>query len=185
MSASARSVRSQLGTAASHALSQRERARFAELERVVERGVQTFIEVGLALTEIRDLRLYREHYASFETYLAGAWQLGRSTGYGLIDAARVAANVPLEGQRLSLSQLRVLAPLDIEGQRELAPVVAEMTVAEARRVIRRWRAQQRQEWAERPTPPLPTGVFRTWSSTRRSPTRPTSATASQRTGTRR
>ena len=49
----------------------------------------------------------------------------------------------------------------IEGQRELAPVVAEMTVAEARRVIRRWRAQQRQEWAERPTPPLPTGVFRT------------------------
>jgi N6-adenosine-specific RNA methylase IME4 len=143
------------------ALSQVERARFIELERIVERGVQTFIEVGLALTEIRDQRLYREQFGSFEEYLAGAWQLGRSTGYGLIDAARVAANVPLEGQRLSLSHLRVLAPLDVQGQRELAPLVAEMTVVEARRVIRRWRAQRRQQWAERPTPPLPNGVYRT------------------------
>lgn len=126
-------------------LSQVERSRFAELERIVERGVQTFLEVGSALTEIRDQRLYRERFSSFEEYLAGAWHLGRSTGYGLIDAARVAANVPLEGHRLSLSHLRVLAPLDVEAQRKLAPVVAEMTVLEARRVIRRWRAQQRQQ----------------------------------------
>ncbi len=31
--------------------------RLAELETVIERGQQTFIEVGLALTEIRESRL--------------------------------------------------------------------------------------------------------------------------------
>jgi N6-adenosine-specific RNA methylase IME4 len=143
------------------ALTSPERTRLAELERVVARGVQTFVEVGVALTEIRDRRLYRERYPSFEAYLAGAWQLGRSTGYGMIDAARVAANVPLEGHRLSLSHLRVLAPLDVKEQEHFAPVVAEMSVAEARRVIRRWRAQQRREWVDRPSPPLPKGTFRT------------------------
>jgi hypothetical protein len=40
-----------------------ERGRLAELEQVVERGLQTFVEVGLALTEIRDSRLYRVKYA--------------------------------------------------------------------------------------------------------------------------
>lgn len=88
--------------------------------------------------------------------------MGRSTGYGLIDAAAVAANVPSEGQRLSISHLRALAPLDPDGQRELAPAISELTVAEARRVIRDWRKQNR-----------------------RLPTRPTSATASLPIATRR
>lgn len=138
-----------------------EQRRLEELERVIERGLDTFVEVGLALTEIRDGRLYRQRYSSFEAYLAGEWQMGRSTGYGLIDAAAVAANVPSEGHRLSISHLRALAPLDADGQRELAPVVSELTVAEARRVIREWRRQNRRAWRERPTPPPPPGTFRT------------------------
>ncbi|MEJ7567448.1 MAG: MT-A70 family methyltransferase [Gaiellaceae bacterium] len=138
-----------------------ERKRLDELEAVVKRGLETFVEVGLALQAIRDERLYCEHYPSFEEYLAREWSLGRSTGYGLIDAARVAANVSPEGHSLSLSHLRALAPLDRDGQRTLAPVISAMTVADARRVIREWRAQNRKDFAELEPPPLPSGTFRT------------------------
>jgi hypothetical protein len=40
----------------------RDDERLAELEKVIAKGQKTFVEVGLALAEIRDLRLYkREH----------------------------------------------------------------------------------------------------------------------------
>ena len=61
-----------------------------ELERVIERGQQTFIEVGRALLEIRDRRLYRETHATFEAYCRERWGWGRSNAYELMDAARVA-----------------------------------------------------------------------------------------------
>jgi hypothetical protein len=40
-------------------MSLRETARLAELEKTIARGKKTFVEVGLALAEIRDLRLYK------------------------------------------------------------------------------------------------------------------------------
>ena len=142
-------------------LSPSEQERLRELSLVVERGLGAFLEVAWALFEIRDARLYRESHSTFERFVRERFGLGRSTAYGLMDAARVAANVSPEGHDLSLSQLRVLAPLEPATQRKLAPVISELTVADARRVIRAWRAQQRREWAERETPPLPEGTFRT------------------------
>src|SRR6266404_8058402 len=114
-----------------------ERARLQVLEGVVERGLGAFLEVAAALLEIRDSRLYRETHSTFEDFVRDRFQLARSTAYGLMDASRVAANVSPEGHGLSLSHLRALAPLEPTTQRELAPVVSEVTVAEARRVIRR------------------------------------------------
>ncbi|HEX6762895.1 MAG TPA: hypothetical protein VF094_08855 [Gaiellaceae bacterium] len=49
-------------------LDSRESARLAELEHVVEQGLQTFVEVGLALAEIRDGRLYRATHSTFAEY---------------------------------------------------------------------------------------------------------------------
>lgn len=37
-----------------------------ELEQVIERGLQTFVEVGNAIREIRDSRLYKDEYGTFE-----------------------------------------------------------------------------------------------------------------------
>lgn len=140
-----------------------ERERLAALEAVVRRGLQSFLEVAAALLEIRDRRLYRESHPTFEAYVRERFDLARTTAYGLLDAGRVASNVSAEGQTsaLSLSHLRLLAPLEPDEQRSFAPIVSEMTVAEARRVIREWRKQQRREFAERDIPPLPAGTFRT------------------------
>ena len=54
-------------------MSVRETARLAELEKTIARGKKTFVEVGLALAEIRDLRLYKLEYGGFEEYCRKKW----------------------------------------------------------------------------------------------------------------
>lgn len=89
-----------------------ERSRLAELEAVVERGMQTFVEVGSALMEIRDERLYRETHGTFERYLAERWGLSRAHGYRMIEAAHVAELVSPTGDiPPNERQARELVPL--------------------------------------------------------------------------
>jgi hypothetical protein len=42
-------------------------------EQVIRKGLKTFVEVGQALMEIRDGRLYREHFKTWEEYCRGTW----------------------------------------------------------------------------------------------------------------
>lgn len=67
--------------------------RKAQLEATIERGMQTFVEVGLALMEIRDGRLYRAEYGTFEEYCQERWGWERRHAYRLIDAAAAVENV--------------------------------------------------------------------------------------------
>jgi hypothetical protein len=60
----------------SSALSPQEHGRLVELETVVERGRDTFVAVGRALSEIRDGKLYRATHRSFKTYLRRAGAVG-------------------------------------------------------------------------------------------------------------
>jgi hypothetical protein len=81
--------------------------RLVELELVVEQGLATFVDVGNALLEIRDSRLYRGSHDTFEDYLEGRWSMSRQRGYQLIDAARVSTMVDTTNER----QARELVPL--------------------------------------------------------------------------
>ena len=54
-------------------ISIRDDERLAELEKMIARGKKTFVEVGLALAEIRDLRLYKREYSGFEEYCQKKW----------------------------------------------------------------------------------------------------------------
>lgn len=65
----------------------------AEYEAVIERGLQTFVEVGNALMAIRDGRLYLGDHRTFEDYCRERWQLERRRAYHLMDAAAVVNNV--------------------------------------------------------------------------------------------
>ena len=69
------------------ALTHAEAARLAQLEATIERGMDTFVEVGLALAEVRDARLYRADHDTFEDYLERRWGISRRRGYQLIEAA--------------------------------------------------------------------------------------------------
>lgn len=112
----------------------------ADLEAVIERGVQTFVEVGEALREISERRLYREQgFSTFEEYCRKRWGWQRRHGYELMQAAEVVSNVRSNAQSLpSLTQAVQLAPLTPTEQREVAAKTdfSTKTVAELREEIK-------------------------------------------------
>lgn len=69
-------------------------ADFERLENVVEKGQKTFVEVGDALTEIRDRRLYRKDFNTFEAYCQDRWGWSKRRGNQLIEAAAVVHSLP-------------------------------------------------------------------------------------------
>jgi hypothetical protein len=62
-------------------------------EAVIERGLKTFIEVGNALLTIRDKRLYRAEFRSFEEYVANKWDMTRQRAYQLITATKIVEEI--------------------------------------------------------------------------------------------
>lgn len=61
----------------------------AQCEHIIDRGLRIFFEVGTALLRVRDLRLYRSEYPSFEAYCADRWGIERRRAYQLMDAATI------------------------------------------------------------------------------------------------
>lgn len=98
-----------------------EENRLDELETVIEHGLKTFIDVGTALLEIRDSRLYRKEYTTFEEYCRGKWGWERRHAYRLIDAAKAVENVSnwTQIQPATESQARPLTSLPPEVQADV------------------------------------------------------------------
>src|SRR6266540_534193 len=80
-------------------IAKRERGRLVELEGVIRHGLSTFIEVGNALMEIRDSKLYRATHKTFDDYCRERWGFSDSRGRQLISAAKaVTAGNGFEGR---------------------------------------------------------------------------------------
>ncbi|WP_051470307.1 hypothetical protein [Fischerella sp. PCC 9605] len=60
-----------------------------EYESVISRGLETFYEVGHALVEIRNLRLYRAEFKTFQEYCEVRWHMTRQHAYRYIAADTV------------------------------------------------------------------------------------------------
>jgi hypothetical protein len=97
------------------------KSRLDELEQTIERGLTHFVEVGNALLNVRDEKLYKHvlGYKTFEAYCQARWNLTRPRAYQMIEAAEV-TNVlsknldkndlsPNEHQARELGQLKRLA----------------------------------------------------------------------------
>jgi hypothetical protein len=69
----------------------------AECEAVLREDLDGFIRVGRALQRIRDDRLYRDAYSTFEEYCRGEWGLSRTYAFGHIEAAKVVDNLQTFG----------------------------------------------------------------------------------------
>jgi hypothetical protein len=98
--------------------------------------MQSFVEVGTALLEIRDERLYRDEYATFEEYCRQRWGWGRNYVNKQIAAAEVirnlGTNVPIPQNE---AQARELAPLSAE-QQQLAWAAAVKLAANGKPTAR-------------------------------------------------
>lgn len=94
-----------------------ERELLQKHETTIKKGLNTFVEVGQALLEIRDKKLYRIEYKTFEEYCKQKWQIKSSRSYELINASIAIKNVRNCGQMPKTeSQVRPLTSLEPEVQ---------------------------------------------------------------------
>ncbi len=128
-------------------LTQVENKRLKGLEAVIERGLNTFTEVGAALSEIRDTRLYRETHKTFEEYCQERWRMSKTYATRLVQSAEVVANLVPMGTVLPETerQARPLAALkDPEQQRQAWTQVIEaagdkgITAKEVQKIVDRF-----------------------------------------------
>lgn len=94
-----------------------------ELERcevVIRQGLETFVEVGTALMTIRDKRLYRIEYRTFENYCRERWGMSKTNANRLVSASATISNLtPVGVIPTTERQVRPLTPLVPEIQREV------------------------------------------------------------------
>lgn len=142
-----------------------DRAEFLRYDKVADRGMATFVEVGNALSKIRDGKLYRHQYASFEEYCDLRHGLKRQRAYELMAAATVAENLSeiSDKSRLRESHVDPLTKLSPDEQREAytiavvdaqgkVPTAAQVTKAAAEFAPRREPRASRVERIHKPTP---------------------------------
>lgn len=104
-----------------------ERSELEQLETVIERGLQTFYEVGQALLDIKTKGLYKE-YGTFEDYCRQRWDIDRDTAYYLRQSVSIMDNIsdPLHEQPLNLEQVKPLNKLkEPQEQREAWQMAVE------------------------------------------------------------
>lgn len=137
-----------------------ERSRLYQLEETIRQGLNTFVDVGNALLEIRDKRLYRQEYSTFEEYCREQWNMQRAYAYRLISASEVVNNLSPVGDILPSSerQARPLASLEPEEQVEAwkrvitstpeGNVTAKIVLKAVKEVEQERRQERRQERIE-------------------------------------
>lgn len=113
--------------------------RLTQLETVIERSLQSFIEVGSALLEIRDSKLYRSQYDTFEAYCRDRWQMSRSYAHRLTEAATVVNNLLPIGniQPTRESQVRPLTKLKAEEQCQAWQLATTISSQPTEAIVRR------------------------------------------------
>lgn len=132
-----------------------EAKRLIELERVIERGQQTFIEVGNALAEIRDSRIYRNSHKTFEDYCRERWGWSRIQVHRTIEAAKIDGVLPMGNKPNSERQARPLAKLPPEQQPEAWEKAQEMAKEENKPVTAKHvekAVKEREKQDKSPTP---------------------------------
>jgi hypothetical protein len=108
------------------------------LKNAAEAGRKTFVEVGLALAEIRDARLYRSDFDTFEEYCRTKWGWAKSYAYNLITAAATVKLLPAktstivdnEGKARELARVEPAKRVEVlKNAAEAGPVTASKSVS--------------------------------------------------------
>ncbi len=109
-------------------LSKYEQTELEKHEAIIREGLPHFFAVGSSLGIIREGRLYRVHYGSFEEYLNGRWDMTRRYANHIIEGAKVRRQLEAD-QRITIlpqneSQIRALAKLKTKDEKVEAYIEA-------------------------------------------------------------
>lgn len=131
-----------------------ESKRFIQLEKIIERGRLTFVEVGDALLQIRDSKLYRSDYSTFEDYCRERWGWNRRYCNRLIEASSVIQKMGPIGPKVAAeSQARELARVEPEKRAQVLETASSNGDLTAKR-IREAAAKINGAAQERPNPEM-------------------------------
>ena len=72
-----------------------------QCEEIIQRGLGTYFGVGNALLRIRDQRLYRSQYRTFQEYGLERWNFGRAHANRLLSAAQVSSELASQGRHFT------------------------------------------------------------------------------------
>lgn len=175
-------------------LTKTEQSTLAKLEATIERGKKAFVEVGTALAEIRDGKLYRHEHATFEAYTEARWGWKRAHAYRLIEAAEVKLS-PMGDKIANERQARALASVPEPEREAVLEQAAEKAAAENRDLTARDITEAAEVQEPEPEPEEPPRVQAevvepepnfdrdfhaitdgVWNATRKLPVRPTAET---------
>lgn len=79
-------------------LSQPESSRLLQLEEEIAEDLKAVFRIGVNLMEIRDNKLWRENFKSFEDYCNDKWSKGSNWARKMIKAVKVQDVVPIENE---------------------------------------------------------------------------------------
>ena len=88
-------------------------------EQVVREGIKDFIRVGLALKAIRDDRLYRVEFDTFEAYCVKRWGMSRPSAYRTIETSGLVLAMSPMGDILNERQARALLKIAPDQREEV------------------------------------------------------------------
>jgi hypothetical protein len=151
----------------STALTKNESLAYGDLKLVIRDGAETFMRVGAALTQVRDKRLYREEYGTFEEFCQAEYGWTRQRAAQLIGASEVVESLSTTVDTLPTNeaQARELAPVPAEKRAEVwekavesAPKGKKPTAKDVRRAA----APHKPKRSETATPL----AFRSWAQSR-------------------
>lgn len=97
----------------------RNRPSLESCEAIIEAGLQTFYEVGQALTYVRDNELYRAGYVTFQAYLKERWGFSFSWANRLMSGADVVkslAATPTPPASVAVAEELAPLPTGLRGQ---------------------------------------------------------------------
>lgn len=110
-------------------LSELETKDFQSFEKVIAKGLQTFYDVGNALSAIRDKKLYRNSFKTFEDYCLKRWGMSKPRAYQLIQAADITENLStiVDKNHINEGQIRELASVPAHEQKLVYQLANELT----------------------------------------------------------
>lgn len=114
-------------------------------EETIEQGLGTFLDVGRALADIRDNRLYKATHRTFERYCKDRWDLGKAAAYHKIHAYEAVAL--LESKKVTIvtknSDEEKVVPIGTEKSETILP----RNEAQARPLSKLTPEQQVEAWS--------------------------------------
>lgn len=114
-------------------LSDGERLEFNQCRETVRANIKTCFQVGAALMRIRDGKLYRDHWKTFEAFCEAEFSIKRAHAYRLIDASDVKESVkmsPIGDKISSESHARALTNVPVELRSEVLEAAAAVSGGE-------------------------------------------------------